>query len=185
MPDPRIERTRVHVLTIARQMLVERSGDPLTFSRLAERAQVSRRTLYTHWGTIERVIAEAVAEPDPTTAIDVTGLSKREILREILNGTRDRLTDPVTHVALTSLVSQASTDDNAAEALRHMGTARKTEHEQLLGTSISHEQYSKIVGPLYYSQLILGEQLSDGFLDDQVELALVVLDLSDDERAAS
>ena len=180
MPDPRIERTRVHVLSIARQMLVERSGEPLTFSRLAERAQVSRRTLYTHWGTIERVIAEAVAEPDPTSVIDVTGLSKRQVLRELLNVTRDRLTDPVTHVALTALVSQAATDDNAAEALRRMGTARMAEHEQLLGITITHVQYSKIVGPLYYSQLILGEELSDEFLDDQVEVALEVLGLLED-----
>jgi len=185
MPDPRIERTRVHVLSIARQMLVERSGDPLTFSRLAERAQVSRRTLYTHWGTIERVIAEAVAEPDASQDINPVGLTKREIVREILNLTRDRLVDPVTHVALTSLVSQAAIDDNAAEALALMGTARLEEHQNLLGLSITRQQYSKIVGPLYYSQLILGEQLSDEFIDDQVELALDVLNLSDDERAAS
>lgn len=184
MPDPRIERTRVHVLSIARQMLVERSGDPLTFSRLAERAQVSRRTLYTHWGTIERVIAEAVSAPDPSSAIDVGGLTKRQILREILNATRERLTDPVTHVAITSLISQAALDNNAAEALALMGTARLEEHQELLGTTVNYRQYSKIVGPLFYSQLVLGEELTDEFLDEQVEVALVALGLSDDIRAA-
>ena len=84
MTDPRIERTRVHVLTVTRRMLAQRTGEPLSFSRLAQEAQVSRRTLYTHWGTVERVIGEAVAMHSPVGSIDVVGLKPREVLRKLL-----------------------------------------------------------------------------------------------------
>src|SRR6187431_2238601 len=110
MPDPRIERTRVHVLTTARALLAERNGEPLTFSRLAEAAQVSRRTLYTHWGSVERVIADAATFQPSVMPHDLAGLSKRELLTHLIESVRDRLADPVSHVAVTSLVAQASMD---------------------------------------------------------------------------
>ena len=177
MADPRIERTRMHVLTVTRQMLSERSGEPLTFSRLAEAAQVSRRTLYTHWGTVERVIGEAVALHTAEVTFDPTGLTPREILQQLLMSTRERLTDPVTHLALTSLVAQASTDDKAAESLAAMSTERLDEYNQLLG-QINHDQYSQIVGPLFFNSIVLGEEISDDLIATQVECGMAVLGLN-------
>ena len=174
MADPRIERTRIHVLTVTRRMLSERTGEPLTFSRLADEAQVSRRTLYTHWGTIERVIGEAVALHTAEFSINPEGLRPREILRLLLEATRDRLTDPVTHLALTSLVAQASTDDKAAEVLAAMSTERLDEYNELLG-EISNSQYSQIVGPLFFNSIVLGDEITDEFIDTQVECGLVIL----------
>jgi len=166
--DPRIERTRIHVLTVARSMLAERTGDPLTFSRLAEAAQVSRRTLYTHWGTIERVIGEAIALHTAEFAFDPSGLSPREILRGLLSSTRDRLTDPVTHLALTSLVAQASADDKAAEVLAAMSTERLDEYNELLG-AINHAQYSQIVGPLFFRRYVSRQAIDNSFVDRLVD----------------
>lgn len=174
MADPRIERTRIHVLTVTRRMLSERTGEPLTFSRLADEAQVSRRTLYTHWGSIERVIGEAVALHTAEFSIDPEGLQPREILRLLLEATRDRLTDPVTHLALTSLVAQASTDDTAAEVLAAMSTERLDEYNDLLG-EITNAQYSQIVGPLFFNSIVLGDEITDDFIDTQVECGLTIL----------
>ncbi len=158
-------------------MLSERTGEPLTFSRLAEEAQVSRRTLYTHWGTIERVIGEAIALHTADVSFDPTGLQPREILRLLLQATRERLTDPVTHLALTSLVAQASTDDKAAEVLAAMSTERLDEYNDLLG-DIDHAQYSQIVGPLFFNSIVLGEEISDEFIETQVECGLAILGAS-------
>ena len=165
------------MLTVTRRMLSERTGEPLTFSRLAEEAQVSRRTLYTHWGTIERVIGEAIALHTAEFSFDPQGMKPREILGELLRGTRERLTDPVTHLALTSLVAQASTDDKAAEVLAAMSTERLDEYNELLG-EIDHAQYSQIVGPLFFNSIVLGEEITDDFIETQVECGLTILGLS-------
>lgn len=155
-------------------MIAERSGEPLTFSRLAEEAQVSRRTLYTHWGTIERVIAEAVALHFDDNDFDPQGKEPRELLRELLGRTRDRLTDPVTHLALTSLVAQASTDDKAAEALSSMSTERLDEYAALLG-DLTNDQYSQIVGPFFFNSLVRGQPITDELLETQVDFGLRLL----------
>lgn len=157
-------------------MLAERSGEPLTFSRLAEQAQVSRRTLYTHWGTVERVIGEAVAVHSAEVSFDPAGMAPRAILTHLLTSTRQRLTDPVTHVALTALVAQGSTDDKAAEVLAAMSTERLDEYNDLLGP-LTHNQYSQIVGPLFFNSLVLGEEISDEFIQTQVECGLAILGL--------
>lgn len=177
MTDPRIERTRSHVLTVTRRILAQRTGEPLSFSRLAQEAQVSRRTLYTHWGTIERVIGEAVAMHSPVGSLNAAGLEPREILRRLLVSTRERLADPVTHVAVTSLVSQAATDSKAAEALSRMSTERLEEYNALLG-HVDHNQYSRIVGPLFFNSIVLGEQVSDEFIETQIDCAMDILGLS-------
>jgi AcrR family transcriptional regulator len=44
-----VERTRRHVLAVARELLPEVGPAGLTYSLLAERAGVTRQTLYRHW----------------------------------------------------------------------------------------------------------------------------------------
>ena len=158
-------------------MLAERSGEPLTFSRLAEEAQVSRRTLYTHWGTVERVIGEAIALHSSEFQFDSAGMTPREILRRLLIDKRERLNDPVSHLALTSLVAQASTDNKAAEVLAAMNTDRLEVYSELLG-ALTHNQFSQIVGPLYFTSIVLGEEITDELIDTQVECGLTILGLT-------
>lgn len=82
MPDPRIARTRLHVLTVLRGLLARDSGE-ITLSTLATEAQVSRRTLYTHWGTVESVVAEAefglVHSPEHDEFMSVSADTMREL----------------------------------------------------------------------------------------------------------
>lgn len=176
MPDPRIERTRVHVLTVARDMLAERTGEPLTFSRLAEVAKVSRRTLYTHWGTIERVIGEAIAMHTTEDDIDPTGLAPRELLASILGSVRSRLADPVSHVALSSLVGQSAMDSRAAETLQQLAMSRLSDFQRFFG-DVDSETYSQVVGPLFFSAMILGEVPSDEFMNTIVDRGVELLEL--------
>ena len=58
MTDPRVERTRIHVRAIILKMIA--GDDELTISAVAAAAQVSRRTIYAHWGTIEDLVADSV-----------------------------------------------------------------------------------------------------------------------------
>src|ERR1019366_5459945 len=46
---PRVQRTRGHILAVARELLPEVGSAGLTYSLLADRAGVTRQTLYRHW----------------------------------------------------------------------------------------------------------------------------------------
>lgn len=97
MPDPRIARTRLHVLTVLRRLLAG-NGEEITLSTLATEAQVSRRTLYTHWGTVESAVAEAEFGLAPSAEHDefmsVSGDTMRELpglIRELEQLRREKL----------------------------------------------------------------------------------------------
>jgi AcrR family transcriptional regulator len=162
--DPRVARTQLHVLATARRLLVEKSGEPLTFTLLAKEAQVSRRTLYTHWGTIEKVISAAVTLRADDDIPDYTGLSRRERLVKYLYSFRDAIAEPVTSVALTSLVGQAAHDDDAASSVLELAESRMERFRDRVGP-ITPEQFALLFGPIFYTQLVTRERASDELLE--------------------
>ena len=65
--NPRVRRTRDRVLAAARELLAETGPAGLSYSVLAERAGVTRQTLYRHWparsGLLVALILEGSAGP--------------------------------------------------------------------------------------------------------------------------
>ncbi|MEO9220988.1 MAG: helix-turn-helix domain-containing protein, partial [Mycobacteriaceae bacterium] len=55
-----VRRTKARVLTAARELLPETGAAGLTYSLLAQRAGVTRQTLYRHWPSREQLLAELV-----------------------------------------------------------------------------------------------------------------------------
>lgn len=159
MADPRIERTQKHVLESARQLLAERRGEPLTLSTLAVHAQVSRRTLYTHWGSIDRVISDAIELRHLSDDFDAR-LSDREKLETYLRRVRDELHDPVTNAAYASLAYQASQDEHASQTLRERGAAH-LEHFRRNFWDASDAEFAELIGPLVAAEFLLREPATD------------------------
>lgn len=58
MSDPRVARTRIHIRETVRELIAE-DGE-ITISSVAVAAKVSRRTIYSHWGTIEDLAADSI-----------------------------------------------------------------------------------------------------------------------------
>lgn len=157
-------------------MLTNRNGERLTFTAVADKAMVSRRTLYIHWGTIQNLLGEAVSSQQPTGSIDANDLSPRELLRTFLESIRDDLIDPISTVALTSLMSQAVQDDRAAETLASLTTNRVDQLSELIG-EVSPEQYSQIVGPVYFARLIMREPVTDATIESLTDHGVALLGL--------
>ncbi|PRY69013.1 TetR family transcriptional regulator [Glaciihabitans tibetensis] len=176
MTDPRIKRTRDHVLRTAREMLAEPQGAPLTLSALAAVAQVSRRTLYVHWGTIQQVISEAVtfSREDETELVE--GLAPRDILRHLLVTVRSSAQDPASNVALATMVAHAAQDPAAAAVVRNTVTESVGRFNALLGPT-TLEQYSLLVGPILFAEFVGRESASDELIETLVEQGVVLLGL--------
>lgn len=174
--DPRIARTRAHVLSTVRTMLTTRNGERLTFTAVAEKAMVSRRTLYIHWGTIQNLLGEAVSSGVPTDAIDTDDLSPREVLRSFLTSVRDDLVDPISTVALTSLMSQAVQDDRAAESLASLTSSRVDQLSALLGP-VDPQHYSQVIGPIYFTRLVMRGPVTDAAIESLTDRGVELLGL--------
>lgn len=165
MPDPRIARTKAHVLATLRRLLNENTGATITITSLAEAASVSRRTIYTHWGTIENVVTEAVAleHTERLDAAKLAALPLRARLETFLFGVRDVIAEPVTAVSLLTIMMRASQNDDAVASMRGMTDVRVTQFREIMGP-ISQEDYNQIVGPIFFAEFVVRERISDAGL---------------------
>lgn len=179
MIDPRIERTRLHVVGIVRDLLADGPPGKLNFSIVSEAARVSRRTLYTHWGDIEHLIGDAVPVPEsPTEAdLDLTLLSEVERLRVFLVATRDSISDPIALIALGSLLGLSGQDQSAAETLAAMNVNQIANFCERVAP-IDEDRYIELVGPIIFAELMLGRSISDETLDNLVARGTTMLSLS-------
>ena len=66
LANPRVRRARARVLAVARDLLPVVGPIGLTYSLLAERAAVTRWTLYRHWPTREALLVDLILEGKPT-----------------------------------------------------------------------------------------------------------------------
>jgi AcrR family transcriptional regulator len=163
--DPRIKRTRDHVLRTAREMLAEPQGAPLTLSALAAVAQVSRRTLYVHWGTIQQVISEAVTFSRDSETEALEGLPPRDVLRHLLNALRASAQDPASNVALATMLGQASQDPAAAAIVR------STAEDSLA-------RFSALLGPITIAEFVGRSSASEELVETLVDLGVELLGLT-------
>ncbi|HEY6495190.1 MAG TPA: TetR/AcrR family transcriptional regulator, partial [Trebonia sp.] len=60
--NPRVKRTRDRMLAAARELLAEAGPAGLTYSSLAERAGVTRQTLYRHWPERSALLVDLILE---------------------------------------------------------------------------------------------------------------------------
>lgn len=178
MPDPRIQRTHNHVLEVARRILTEHDGEPLTFTRLAREAQVSRRTLYVHWGTIERVLSEAATQDFELSSDDAQD-SARARLERFVRGIRDGIAEPVANAAMSSLLSLATHDGAAVDSLVEIAEGRLSRFRDLVAP-ISDDQYAELIGPIYFTQFISRQPISEELIQSIVDKAALILGLDDD-----
>jgi AcrR family transcriptional regulator len=149
-------------------MLAAKSSEPFTFTTLASHAQVSRRTLYTHWGSIEKVISDAVTLRATEDLVDLSELPPRERLRHFLVSVRSGIGDPVTRVALASLMNQSSHDADAALSLTEMAQTRLSHFRQTVG-EIDENTYLQLVGPIFFAEFLNTLPATDELIDALVE----------------
>lgn len=171
--DPRLARTRIHVLTAAQRMLADQTGVPLTFSTLALEAQVSRRTLYSHWGSIENLLADALVfhldEPD-----DVSQLPLADRLRDHLLGARAGLSMPIVSTALLTLMTKARVTPDSEALFGDFDSKWLDEFRDHVGP-ITPEQYAMLIGPIIFMEFTRHTPASDEMIERIIELGVAML----------
>ncbi|MEO8694413.1 MAG: TetR/AcrR family transcriptional regulator [Acidimicrobiales bacterium] len=165
--DPRIARTRLHVLAHARRLLTDGGLPNVSFTNLAREARVARQTLYTHWQTPEKLIAEAIldgydeAHPKDADSIEAA-------VRMWLANMRSTLSDPSRGVALTTLAASAYHDQTSLDALRRIELDRFAAFNALLlpfGVRCELSDFSLISGPIFANLFFLREPVSDAMIE--------------------
>jgi AcrR family transcriptional regulator len=121
---PRSQRARQAILAAALEIAAERGPERLTMQGVAERAGVSKETLYRWWHSKTEVLLEALSEyGEQAIPIPATG-SLTHDLKAFMRETSAAL-DPPTRRILRTLAAGAAADSDAASKVRDQFLARR------------------------------------------------------------
>jgi AcrR family transcriptional regulator len=182
---PRSERARRAILKAAGELLERDGFTAVTMERIAERAGVSKATIYRWWPNKAAVMTDSFLElmVADTSPLD-TG-SAREDLRLRLRGLAHMLAGRSGRF-VAALIAESQTDSEVAEALRtHWISVRRRETRPLLRRGIERGELRSdldlevaidaLYGPVYWRMLTGYAPLNDDFVDKLVDHVMVGL----------
>ena len=150
-PDnPRVQRTRHRILAVARDLLPEVGPTGLSYSLLAERAGVTRQTLYRHWPRRAALLVDLILT-GPEADYPQPGSDPRQVLTAWLTSLRQGMDDLASRTAVLAVTAQADYDPDCAEALVRLRDDRLAALNDLLkpsGTTITADEYALLSGPV-------------------------------------
>lgn len=181
---PRSEKARKAILEAAAELLLDRGLTAVSMDAVAERAGVSKATIYRWWPTKETLALDAlytqwaVAAPAPRD----TGSLRGDLLELLRPWARLVRAGPYARV-IAALLTEAQTDPVfAAEYQRHVVKPRRDQAREILGRAIERGEIPAgldlevaidlIYGPLYHRLLHGHAPLDDTFVQATVDLAL-------------
>lgn len=148
--DPRVQRTREHIINVTRDLLIEQRGR-LSFSQVAERAHVARQTLYTHWGSIEALIADTIVLSRTHTTSDYVGLDAHARAELFFTEFMETM-QPGIILATAAIVSALHYDKNAGRAYVRLESALFGVFTECVGP-ISHDQFIELASPIVFTTI--------------------------------
>jgi AcrR family transcriptional regulator len=122
--DPRVIRTRRHVLAAARTVLVEEGWQRVTVTRVADRSGYARTTLYRHWPQRLDLLRDLITHEVHLLHTVPTGDVRADLVAE-LEAFRVAITTTGLGRVMIAIGQQASDDGELAElsaAVRADGT---------------------------------------------------------------
>ncbi|EDU38176.1 transcriptional regulator, TetR family [Clostridium sporogenes ATCC 15579] len=178
---PRSEKTKQAILSAAYELLLGNGFGAVTVEKIAERAGVSKATIYKWWPNKAAVVMDAffdaavVRLPIPDTGstindmiIQVNNLAKFLISRE--------------GKVINEIIAEGQFNQKLAEAYRAIYfKPRRLDSRYILERGISRGELKEdldielvidlIFGPLFYRLLITGDMVNEAFIKDLINYA--------------
>jgi AcrR family transcriptional regulator len=178
--DPRVARSRVAIVDATIELLLEGGIDDLSVDAIAERAGVSKATIYRHWDTRQHLIMDALATMKRGVEAPDTGTVRGDLLA-LLDGVLAHLGSPAGSVYCT-LAGAAEHDAQLAEMRRQFAAERGESTRTILRRGIERGELpadtdielmlGRLVGPLFYMRMARGELAPAHWPERLVDAAL-------------
>ncbi|MBT2635018.1 TetR/AcrR family transcriptional regulator [Bacillus sp. ISL-26] len=175
---PRDEGTHKAILSAAYNLLLENGFDAVTVDKIAERAQVSKATIYKWWSNKAAVVMDSfLSTAADRLPVPDTGSAVNDILTHATNLARF-LTSREGNV-ITELIGAGQLDAKLAEEYRtRFFQPRRLQAKDLLVKGIQKGELREnldigvsidlIYGPIFYRLLVTGDEVDDSYVHDLV-----------------
>ncbi len=192
---PRSEKARRAILDAAAELLLLRGLDAVSMDAVAQRAGVSKATIYRWWPSKERLALDALLDwTDASAPVRDTGSLREDVLALVRPWVREIRHRPFGPV-IAALVNEAQSDPKFADAYRtHFVEPRRDAMRAVFARAAERGEVPAdldvevaldlIYGAVYHRLLHGHAKLTDRFARDVVELALngIVTARQGDER---
>ena len=179
---PRDPRTRATILAAARALL-ERGGlTAVTIEAIANRAGVSRPTIYRYWPNAPAVAMAAFLEASGAPAAGKTSRSPLAALRAQLHAVAEAFAAPAGR-SVAAMVAAAQSETELAKAFRNEFIARNRDAARLLLERCIEERLvappseidlalDQIFGALFFRLLMGHAPITRGFVDQLLDAVI-------------
>jgi AcrR family transcriptional regulator len=179
---PRDPRTRATILAAARTLL-ERGGlTAVTIEAIANKAGVSRPTIYRYWANAPAVAMAAFLDASGAPTAAKASRSPLAALRAQLHAVADAFAAPAGR-SVAAMVAAAQSETELAKAFRNEFIARNRDAaRRLLERSIEDKLVERpsdielaldlIFGPLFYRLLMGHAPITRGFVDQLIDAVI-------------
>ena len=185
--NPRTRRVRQVILDAAVEVLLTDGAEHVTATRVADRADVARTTIYRHWpdqASLLLATIDAVTSPHhPPPNVGVLDSDLRSALKNL----RTRLVTHETRPLFGALASRAHHDEGFAAAQRRfveqlvrpvaavLEAAR--DRGEVVGELDCQLEATLLAGPVLHHHLMLYADITDGLIEAVVARWLAAHDL--------
>ena len=182
---PRSERARQAILAAAIELLLDRGLRAMSIEEVAEKAGVSKATIYRWWDSKDLLALDALSSEWALPARDAernTGSLRGDLLAQLRPWLRQLNEKPYGRV-IAGLVAQAQTDPGFAELYRrHFVQPRRDATRPLLLRAIDRGEIAAdtdldvaldlLYGPIYHRLLHGHAPLTDRFIQQVVDAVI-------------
>ena len=182
---PRSEKARTAILTAAIDLLLEQGLHAMSMDDVAQRAGVSKATIYRWWASKELLALDALATAWATPTPDAqrnTGSLRGDLLAGLRTWLRQLKQRPYGRV-IAGLVAQAQTDPEFAKLYReHFVQPRRANTRELLRRAIDRGEIPPdtnidvtldlLYGPIYHRLLHGHAPLTDRFAQQVIDTVI-------------
>ncbi|KPV57816.1 TetR family transcriptional regulator [Paenibacillus sp. A3] len=175
---PRNVETQKSILSASYELLLENGFAAVTVDKIADRAKVSKATIYKWWPNKAAVVMDGfLFAASARLPVPDTGSTLNDILIHATNVTRFLTSREGT--IITELLGEGQFDPGLAEAYRtRYFQPRRLEARNLLEKGVQRGELKKnldiglcidlIYGPIFYRLLVTGEKLDDAYVQQLV-----------------
>ncbi|GIM28412.1 TetR family transcriptional regulator [Clostridium polyendosporum] len=179
---PRCEKTKTAILSAAYDLLLENGFGAVTIEKIAERAGVSKATIYKWWPNKAAVVVDGFLNATNTKLpIPDTGSTIKDMLIQVNNFVKFLMSREGN--VITEIIAEGQSDPKLAETYRTIYfKPRRNISKQILERGISRGELRKdlnievsidlIWGPVFYRLLITGEVIDSTFVENLVNYVL-------------
>jgi len=153
------------MLAAARELLAETGPAGLTYSVLAERAGVTRQTLYRHWPTRSALLVDMILVGND--GYPESGSDPAVVAAAWLASLREGVSDPARRAAVLAVTAQADTDPDSGQALADLNADRLAALNELLqpsGVQVTQDEYPLLYGPVLARIFFEQAEATDEFI---------------------